>query len=153
MHGHGAYTPHFATTSDVTDVPVQVSDWPGAPTTYLVITGKGAVGVVSSAYDPRLFRVDGAAHTVTPIDVPGEAAMAVAAGVGGRVIVSPDGGAFLGTDSHGAPMWRYDAAKDLVTAVNLGRLAPLTLMDGEYCNPPSLVLPHAALGIGLRDHA
>jgi hypothetical protein len=151
LHGGPPYTLTFGSPTGVVDVPFDVPNTMIAPT-YFWISGTGTIGLVTSGYDDRVFRVDSVTHSYAPVTAAFAPTGSVAAGAG-RVVVSANGRWFLRTDSNGTPLWTYDAAKDVLTMAHLEQLAPLHPLDGEYCNGPPIVLGDGSYAMGLRTGA
>jgi hypothetical protein len=143
LHGTNAFTLTFETTAGFDDVPLDIQAL-GATPLSLWFDGSASIGLVSSSYDSRLFRVDGATRTVMPLGgapVPMDVT---------SVTVSSDGGWFLGTDGESFPTWEYDARGDRLSVVTPDTVANLTRMIGGACGKSS-ILSDGRVAVGLRD--
>lgn len=123
---------------------------PGEHDLYLLLVGAGNVGLVNSAYDSRLLRVDAASRSVTLLTPPPDVTPAIDASMGGGIQVSPDGGWFLGLTNLGAPAWTYDAAADRFQ--NAAFDTKLRAVEAMYCGMPG-IFSGGTIGSGLRDDA
>jgi hypothetical protein len=152
LHGGPPYTLTFGSASGVVDVPFAPAPESTSPPAYFWLVGSGPVGVIVSAYDDRLFRVDAVAHTFTRI-VPPPGVNVVIDGGALNVAVSEDGGWFVRTDGAGKPLWTYDAAQDRIAVPPVNGIASLRRLDGAYCSGPVTILADGTIGMGLRDDA
>jgi hypothetical protein len=113
----------------------------------LQLRGGSSFGIVNDFYGTGLFRVDGSAETVVPIDASGVSGFLPSDGLDFRY---SSGDWFLGTVTYYLPTVVYDGLTNTLEAVRLDRLAPLRPLDGQYCSPPA-IFPDGRVGFGLRD--
>jgi hypothetical protein len=146
------FTLAFETTAAATTQHVDLTTMDGSPSLLLYFWGRASVGLVTSAYDGRIVRVDARTHAVRAVTPTADVAPAIQASVTGGMQVSSDGSWFLGSTFTAEPVWRYDAKSDRLSKVTADAITQLRFMDGGACGRPTIGTD-GEVGVGLRDDA